>query len=59
VEVNHRPVIELQIFPRTGRKFGLLAGRDVAELQWIAAVLRQALGVSSSPMAAGGLRRNG
>jgi hypothetical protein len=59
VEVNHRPVIELQIFPRTGKKFGLLAGRDVAELQWIAAVLRQALGVSSSPMAAGGLRRNG
>lgn len=60
MEVNHRPVIELQVLPRAGRKFGLLAGRDVAELQWIAAVLRQALGVPSAPATAeDGLRRNG
>jgi hypothetical protein len=60
MEVNHRPVIELQVFPRAGRKFGLLAGRDVAELQWIAAVLRQALGVPSAlATAEDGLRRNG
>ncbi|MFA6562002.1 MAG: hypothetical protein WCV00_08875 [Verrucomicrobiia bacterium] len=61
VKVNDRPVMELQVHPRAGRKFGLLADRDVAELQWIAAVLRQALGVSSapSPMALDGLRRTG
>ncbi|MCX6899239.1 MAG: hypothetical protein NT105_11100 [Verrucomicrobia bacterium] len=61
VEVNHKPVMELQVHPRAGRKFGLLADRDVAELQWIAAVLRQALGVSPTPpvTVAGGPRRNG
>jgi len=61
VEVNHKPVMELQIHPLAGRKFGFLADRDVAELQWIAAVLRQALGVSPKPppTAADGLRRTG
>ncbi|MCX6909963.1 MAG: hypothetical protein NTY01_18240 [Verrucomicrobia bacterium] len=60
IEVNDRPVIELQIHPRTGGKLGLLAGRDVAELQWIAAVLRQAFGASSEPpTATGGPRRTG
>lgn len=60
VEVNHKPVLELQIHPVAGRKFGFLADRDVAELQWIAAVLRQALSVSSTPpTATGGPRRNG
>jgi len=45
LEVNHRPVIELQIHPRTGKKLGLLAGRDEAELRWLATRLRQTLEV--------------
>lgn len=49
VEVNHVPLIELQIHPRAGGKFGLLAGRDATELQWIAAVLRQAFSAPSAP----------
>jgi hypothetical protein len=44
IEINDEPVLELQIVPRTGIKFGLLAGRDVAEIAWIAAVLRKRLG---------------
>ncbi len=60
VAVNKRPVMELQVHPRAGQKFGFLADRDVAELQWIATVLRQALGVSSvPPTATDGPRRNG
>ena len=60
-EINHVPLIELQVYPRAGGKFGLLAGRDAAELQWIAAVLRQALGAAPSPTAtaADGLRKTG
>ncbi len=45
VEVNHRPVPELQIDPVTGKKVGLLLGRDAAELRWMATELRSALGV--------------
>jgi hypothetical protein len=45
MEVNHRPVIELQIHPVTGKKVGLLGGRDVAELRWLATRLRRALDV--------------
>ena len=43
MEVNNRPVLELQIHPRTGKKVGLLAGRDEEELRWLATKLRQAL----------------
>ncbi len=43
MEMNHRPVIELQIHPVTGKKSGLLAGRDEQELRWLAAQLRRAL----------------
>ncbi len=57
-EINHVPLIELQICPRAGGTFGLLAGRDTAELQWIAAVLRQALGAPPAT-AADGLRKTG
>ncbi|MBI5683705.1 MAG: hypothetical protein HZC54_01360 [Verrucomicrobia bacterium] len=60
VAVNKRPVLELQVHPRAGQKFGFLADRDVAELQWIATVLRQALGAASAlPTATDGPRRNG
>jgi hypothetical protein len=45
IEVNHRPVIELQIHPCTGKKVGLLAGRDEKELRWMATRLRHALDV--------------
>lgn len=41
--INDVPVIELQVLPRDGRKFGLLSGRDTAELEWLATVLRRAL----------------
>lgn len=47
-EINNRPVIELQVHLRTGKKVGLLAGRDEAELRWIAARLRAALQVPPS-----------
>jgi hypothetical protein len=45
VEVNDEPVMELHVEPKEGKHFGLLYGRDVAELEWIATVLRQALGM--------------
>jgi hypothetical protein len=45
MEVNNRPVIELQIHPAVGKKAGFLAGRDEAELRWMAAQLRRALNV--------------
>jgi hypothetical protein len=35
----------LQIHPRLGKKAGFLAGRDEAELRWLATRLRQALPV--------------
>ena len=45
MEVNRRPVIELQIHPVTGKKAGFFAGRDADELRWLATELRKALGV--------------
>jgi hypothetical protein len=43
VEVNDEPVIELQIVPMKGKKFGMLSGRNEAELRWLAVKLRHAL----------------
>jgi hypothetical protein len=45
IEVNEEPVPELQIIPSGGSKVGLLAGRDPAQITWIAAELRRRLGV--------------
>ena len=45
MEVNDRPVIELQIHPVSGKKFGVLAGRNEEELRWMATELRRALNV--------------
>jgi hypothetical protein len=45
MEVNHRPVIELQVHATDGKKIGLFSGRDEVELQWIATILRRQLGV--------------
>ncbi len=43
MEVNDVPVMELQIWPTGGRKVGLFAERDDAELRWIAGEIRAAL----------------
>ena len=43
MEVNKRPVMELQIHGQDGKKFGLLSGRTDAELAWLAWELRQAM----------------
>ncbi len=43
MEVNNRPVIELQVHPKQGKKVGLFSGRDKKELRWIAGVLTEAL----------------
>ena len=45
MEVNDKPIYELQIHPRTGKKVGLLGQLDEEELEWIALRLRRALGV--------------
>jgi hypothetical protein len=45
MEVNNRPVIELQIHPRAGKKVGLLAGQNENELRWMATRLRRTLNV--------------
>ena len=48
MEMNDRPVIELQIHPVAGKKAGFFGGRDDDELRWIATELRQALDVPAS-----------
>ncbi len=47
MEVNDRPVLELQIHPHAGKKVGLLAGREENELRWLATQLRHALQVAA------------
>jgi hypothetical protein len=47
MESNDVPILELQILPKRGQKFGLLAGRDNNELEWMATRLRRSLGVKS------------
>ena len=46
MEVNKRPVLQLQIHGNSRGKFSVLTGRDDAELRWIAATLRLALRLS-------------
>jgi len=50
--VNGNAVLELEIYPRQGTKTGLLAGRDPAELAWLATVLRRSLRLPAAPGAA-------
>jgi hypothetical protein len=45
--VNDRPLLELQIAVRGAPSEGMLVGRPVAEIDWIAATLRQALGLDA------------
>ena len=49
IESNDRAILELQIHPATGKQLGMAAGRDEAELRWVAAVLRRALDVPTRP----------
>jgi hypothetical protein len=46
---NMTPVAQLHILPNGEKKVGLLAGRDAAEVCWIATVLRRALRLPHSP----------
>jgi hypothetical protein len=48
MEVNERPVIDLQVHPIIGKKVGYLASRDENELRWIATELRRALNVPAT-----------
>jgi hypothetical protein len=48
MKINDVDVLELQIMPRAGDKYGLLGGRDVAEIGWVAAVVRRRLGVPAA-----------
>jgi len=43
MEVNDRPVMELQIIPKSGKKIGLLSNRSLEEQEWLAYSLRQTL----------------
>ena len=43
VEVNHRPLDELQVHPVAGRKKGFMTGRSFEELSWMATLLSKAL----------------
>lgn len=45
MEVNNRPVMELQIHPTQGKKVGILRQLEDDQLRWIASNLRVALGV--------------
>jgi len=47
ISVNNRPLPELQIHLQSGAKRGLLAGRDRAELQWIASAITRTMRLSS------------
>jgi hypothetical protein len=51
LEVNDRPVLELQVHPIDGEKWGLLAGQDENELRWMATRLRWALDLPAHPPA--------
>jgi hypothetical protein len=42
-ESEMTPIAQLHILPTGTKKVGLLAGRDAAEVRWIATVLRRAL----------------
>jgi hypothetical protein len=45
ITINEEDVLELQIVPKSGLKYGLLAGRDPTEIRWVASVLRAKLGL--------------
>lgn len=48
IEVNNKPVLELQIVDAHGRKFSMLAGHQEDDLTWLERELRRALGLSGT-----------
>jgi hypothetical protein len=52
MEINDKPVMQLQFVPRTGKIFGVLSARDVPELEWLATKLTKALGLASDLLTA-------
>ena len=46
MEVNHRRLQELKVYASSGKKTGLLLGRDAEELAWVATQLRRVLKVA-------------
>jgi hypothetical protein len=52
MEVNNGRLQELKVYARTGKKNGLLLGRDPDELAWIATRLRRVLGLAPTIEAA-------
>lgn len=49
MSVNDVNIEELQVHPVHGKKAGFLAGRDAEELRWMATLLRERTGLSSTP----------
>jgi hypothetical protein len=45
MEVNNRPVMEVQVIPKEGKKIGLISNRTREEQEWVAYTLRRALNV--------------
>lgn len=56
VKINNVPVLELQWHLVSGQKIGTLGGRSEAELQWVAAELRQTLNVPAKAAGEGNRR---
>ncbi len=49
MEVNNRPVMNLHVHTKDGRKVGMFTQRDDEEIRWIASLLRTTLGVPAHP----------
>jgi hypothetical protein len=43
MEVNDRPIMQVQIVPREGKPLGLMTGHDDADLEWVATLVRRAI----------------
>ncbi len=52
MEINEKPVMQLQFVPRAGKTFGVLSARDMPELEWLATKLTKALGLASDLLTA-------
>jgi hypothetical protein len=43
MEVNERPIMQVQFVPREGKPYGVLTGYSEPELEWVATMLRRSL----------------
>ena len=50
MKVNDRPVMEIQIIPKSGKRIGLLSNRSSEEQAWLAYILNQTLKRGTSPL---------